>query len=642
MSVAVTVRICPNVDDCPADDIAGNFSSEAGDTLDFPRRRFFPIPPPLGKQWNRTLCGVTFISTISQFDADLQAAASGLSCPPCDGPECVPTPGIQTFCNNPQTCCVPCPDGTETCYTIPGGFLCGFASQQAADGAAHTLACNLIAANKICISPLAGCMCINDNFSKTINAGGVPVHWSIVGGSLPPGLNFSGGFGATATISGTALVSGTYTFQIKASSIDSVFQVKTFSLTVLEITTASITGYTVGVPYSFQLVVSGGSGNYSWAIKSGGLPDGLTMSASGLISGTPTASNGINPMTFSVVDLTCEAAQQSVFPPRATLTTKSTTQIATVLGYPEFISSTPPKKYHKLTWSAASDPTQPGVSEQHATIFNSPTNVGGAKFVWSGSGEIDTHGNQISNYTKDYFAQCPLPPFPGIGQLPQIGETIGIPPFNIAFGVQGYCWPTDPASCPVCDLTMPFVQNVARNSGADVTTFLDDPSIGHVTTPTSASNHSAANFIVAFLWAPPAVKPADFPLTTTNGITAAWVHVTSTSDYMAVLSNEYTDAEALTNATVITSNGSTAENKPRTTGYVSRFTNVVYTIHMSNLIIGKSYVVTAKFHDQNFTQSTKQYGVVASQTTASITDVISTPPAGDTLTITGVTIAFLP
>lgn len=41
-------------------------------------------------------------------------------------------------------------------------------------------------------------------------------------------------------------------------------------------------------PYSHQLSGYGGSGSYTWSIWSGSLPPGLSLSSSGLISGTPT------------------------------------------------------------------------------------------------------------------------------------------------------------------------------------------------------------------------------------------------------------------------------------------------------------------------------------------------------------------
>jgi hypothetical protein len=43
-----------------------------------------------------------------------------------------------------------------------------------------------------------------------------------------------------------------------------------------------------GTPYSYQLTACCGTAPYTWSIWSGSLPAGLTLSSSGLISGTPT------------------------------------------------------------------------------------------------------------------------------------------------------------------------------------------------------------------------------------------------------------------------------------------------------------------------------------------------------------------
>lgn len=72
----------------------------------------------------------------------------------------------------------------------------------------------------------------------------------------------------------------------------------------LEITTTELPEGDQDVAYSFQMEASGGSGNYVWTILSGTLPDGLTMSASGLISGTPTGS-GSDDLEFQVSDADC-------------------------------------------------------------------------------------------------------------------------------------------------------------------------------------------------------------------------------------------------------------------------------------------------------------------------------------------------
>lgn len=67
------------------------------------------------------------------------------------------------------------------------------------------------------------------------------------------------------------------------------------------ITTPLLQLATVGVNYNFQLSATGTPNNFTWAITSGNKPAWLTLSSSGLLSGTPTASDvtsGIS-LTFS-------------------------------------------------------------------------------------------------------------------------------------------------------------------------------------------------------------------------------------------------------------------------------------------------------------------------------------------------------
>ena len=59
----------------------------------------------------------------------------------------------------------------------------------------------------------------------------------------------------------------------------------------------------VGQPYSLQLRALAGCDQYRWEIANGGLPPGLTMSSSGLVTGTPTASAKTEPW-MTVHDLT--------------------------------------------------------------------------------------------------------------------------------------------------------------------------------------------------------------------------------------------------------------------------------------------------------------------------------------------------
>ena len=53
---------------------------------------------------------------------------------------------------------------------------------------------------------------------------------------------------------------------------------------------ASLPSGQVGVPYSQPLLAANGTGPYTFAVTAGALPGGLTLSSSGLLSGTPTSS----------------------------------------------------------------------------------------------------------------------------------------------------------------------------------------------------------------------------------------------------------------------------------------------------------------------------------------------------------------
>jgi hypothetical protein len=71
----------------------------------------------------------------------------------------------------------------------------------------------------------------------------------------------------------------------------------------LTITTTSLPSATVGGAYSATLTASGGTVPYSWAITSGSLPTGLSLSSGGTVSGTPSAA-GSSTFTVEVTDST--------------------------------------------------------------------------------------------------------------------------------------------------------------------------------------------------------------------------------------------------------------------------------------------------------------------------------------------------
>ena len=123
-----------------------------------------------------------------------------------------------------------------------------------------------------------------------VAAGGAPPYsWSIVAGSSPPGtsLNPTGG-----TLSGTPTSSGSFTFTVQVTDSASNTATKSFTVAIASgvvIATAPVLpNGSIGTVYSQTLTASGGTPPYSWITTGGGLPGGLTLSPTGVISGTPT------------------------------------------------------------------------------------------------------------------------------------------------------------------------------------------------------------------------------------------------------------------------------------------------------------------------------------------------------------------
>ncbi|MCU1255065.1 MAG: Ig family protein, partial [Candidatus Angelobacter sp.] len=141
----------------------------------------------------------------------------------------------------------------------------------------------------------------------TSSGGTGTVTWAVVSGALPPGLSLSTG-GVVSGIPTTVNILGsTFTIQATDSGSPSQSAPRTLTLRVaapLVITTASLPGAKYNVAYTQTLSATGGIAPLKWSLAagSGPLPTGLTLSAAGILSGTPTA-NGTFPFTVQVADV---------------------------------------------------------------------------------------------------------------------------------------------------------------------------------------------------------------------------------------------------------------------------------------------------------------------------------------------------
>jgi len=132
-------------------------------------------------------------------------------------------------------------------------------------------------------------------YNQTLSIGGGIAPYSVTQtGALPSGLSFDTG---THTFSGTPTQAGTFNINVvvtdstagTAATLNTSYTLSIVPPTVT-LTPSTVAPGAAGTIYSHTFLASGGTAPYSYAISAGALPDGLSLSSSGVLSGVPSAS----------------------------------------------------------------------------------------------------------------------------------------------------------------------------------------------------------------------------------------------------------------------------------------------------------------------------------------------------------------
>ena len=143
--------------------------------------------------------------------------------------------------------------------------------------------------------------------------GGIgPLTWSATG--LPTGLTLVNidAVSGVNTLAGSVAAVGSYPITLRVADSQTTPEVATLSFTLvisaqptiigpLGIATNSLPDATVGAVYTATLTGTGLAGEAIWT-SSAQLPEGLTLSSLGVISGTPTGVKGVTTATFTLTD----------------------------------------------------------------------------------------------------------------------------------------------------------------------------------------------------------------------------------------------------------------------------------------------------------------------------------------------------
>jgi hypothetical protein len=119
---------------------------------------------------------------------------------------------------------------------------------------------------------------------------------------------------SAGVLSGTPTVAGSSTFTVQATDAAARTATQAMTLVVaaaVSITTTTVPPGTIGVIYNQTLVATGGATPYAWAVASGTLPAGVTLSGAGVLSGTPTVA-GSSTFTVQATDAALRTATRAL------------------------------------------------------------------------------------------------------------------------------------------------------------------------------------------------------------------------------------------------------------------------------------------------------------------------------------------
>jgi large repetitive protein len=153
---------------------------------------------------------------------------------------------------------------------------------------------------------------------------------------------------------------------------------------VYAISTTSLPAGTIGTAYSQTLAVTAGTAPFSWALLSGTPPIGLSLSSTGVISGTPSGSASSTSFTVRVTDANGITDDQAL-----TIVVSGGTPVALAVNTPGLSGATQNFPYSvglsasgglpPYTWSITAGALPAGLSLNTSTglISGTPTTIGG-------------------------------------------------------------------------------------------------------------------------------------------------------------------------------------------------------------------------------------------------------------------------
>lgn len=242
-------------------------------------------------------------------------------------------------------------------------------------------------------------MTVGTPFSQSLSqTGGTgTLTWAVTAGTIPAGLTLNT---TTGAITGTPTTSGSYCFTVTVTGTGPCSGSRQYCGTVncppITINPGTIaSNIVVGSTYSQQFTQTGGTGTFNWT-SSGNIPTGLTLSGTGLLSGTPTT-NGSYTFTITATNTTsgCTASQSYTVtvgcdPVVITPSTMPNVQVNT--PYNQTVSQT--GNFGTWTYTVTSGTIPTGLTFNNGAITGTTTQAGTYTFTVTGVSQYGCTGSQ--------------------------------------------------------------------------------------------------------------------------------------------------------------------------------------------------------------------------------------------------------